>query len=103
MPHVRLTCGSSEPAQRFVIAIAADQIDEHLFKCSCSAGSMLTKFGHFAFGNDFAAIDDGDLIAETFDDFEYVRRKKNGRTVTHLFEQDIFHQPSTEGVHTLKG
>ncbi len=60
------------------------------------------EIGDCALGDDFAAIDDGDLIAKAFHHFENVRGEKNGGAVLNLFEQNVFHETRADSIDAFE-
>ena len=48
-------------------------------------------------------MDDGDAIAEAFDDFEDVRGEEHGGSAADAVEEDVFHEAGTDGVDAFEG
>jgi hypothetical protein len=81
--------------------VLADGFDKEIFEGGAVAA--LAEFVEGAFGDEAAFVDDGDAVAEAFDDFENVGGEKDGGAALDEIEEEFFHEAGADGIDAFEG
>lgn len=79
----------------------ADSFNEEVLEGRAIAA--LAEFVEGAFGDEAAFVDDGDAVAEAFDDFENVGGEKDGGAALDEIEEEFFHEAGADGIDAFEG